>query len=65
MRTTINIPDSLLEEVISATKGKSRTESVVIAMKEYIRMKRKERLLESSGKIKLDIDLNKIRKKRS
>ncbi|MCI5167288.1 MAG: type II toxin-antitoxin system VapB family antitoxin [Candidatus Electrothrix sp. GM3_4] len=51
MRTTLNIDDCLFQDVLSITKAKSKTEAVRIALTEYLRMKRKEKILAMRGKM--------------
>jgi hypothetical protein len=51
-------------QVIRASRVKTKTEAIIIAMKEYLRKKKLEKLINYSGKIKLKIDLEKLRKNR-
>ncbi|CAK8725591.1 Type II toxin-antitoxin system VapB family antitoxin [Candidatus Electrothrix laxa] len=51
MRTTLNIDDCLFQDVLSITKAKSKTEAVRTALTEYLRMKRKEKILAMRGKV--------------
>ncbi len=64
MRTTLILPDNLIMQVIRTSKVKTKTEAIIIAMKEYLRKKKLEKLINYSGKIKLKIDLEKLRKNR-
>lgn len=54
MRTTINIDDNLFRDLMSATQSKSKTEAVKTAIIEYLRLKRKERVLSMRGKLDID-----------
>jgi len=51
MRTTLNIDDRLFQDVLSITKAKNKTEAVRTALTEYLRMKRKEKILAMRGKL--------------
>lgn len=51
MRTTLNIDDCLFQDVLSITKAKSKTEAVRTALTEYLRMKRKEKIVAMRGKV--------------
>ena len=51
MRTTLNIDDCLFQEVMSITKAKSKTEAVRTALTEFLRMKRKEKILAMRGRV--------------
>ncbi len=54
MRATLNIPDDLLSEVQRITGEKSKTKSIVVAMKEFVRQKKIKELIALRGKIKID-----------
>ena len=56
MRTTINVDDALLENVMLLTHAESRADAIRIALQEYIRLQRKQQVLALRGK--LDIEDN-------
>lgn len=56
MRVTVEIPDSLIDDLLKVTGEKTKTRAICMAIKDYIRRKRKEKLLSLSGKIKFDLD---------
>lgn len=49
MKTTIDIPDNELNEVLKFSKAKTKREAVVIAITEYNRRKRRENLAGKFG----------------
>ncbi|MCW5212274.1 type II toxin-antitoxin system VapB family antitoxin, partial [Desulfobulbus sp. TB] len=51
MRTTLNIDDCLFQDVLSITQAKSKTEAVRTALTEFLRMKRKEKILAMRGRV--------------
>jgi len=51
MRTTLNIDDYLFEDILNITKAKTKTEAVKTALTEYLRMKRKEKVMAMRGKL--------------
>jgi|WetSurMetagenome_2_1015567.scaffolds.fasta_scaffold229218_2 hypothetical protein len=51
MRATLNIPDDLVREAQEATGAKTKTEAIVIALKEVVRRRKIEELLALRGKI--------------
>jgi hypothetical protein len=53
MRTTLEIRDELLKEIIKITGEHSKTAALNRAMEEYIALKRKEQLLDLRGRLKL------------
>lgn len=60
MRTTLDIPDDLLSNLKKVTGEKSKRKAICIAIEEYIRKKKIEKLISLSGKIKIDYDWEKM-----
>lgn len=56
MRATLEIPDALIDDLLKVTGEKTKTRAICLAIKDYIRQKRKEKLLALSGKIHFDLD---------
>ena len=54
MRTTLDIDDKLLESVVDATGEKTKSRAVNAALKEYIRRKQVQELIDSWGTIVVD-----------
>ncbi len=52
MRTTLDLPEKEIEELVRLTGAASKTEAIVWAVEETIRAKRRERLLGMGGKVK-------------
>ncbi len=65
MRTTLDLPDGLIEEAQELLNFKSKTDVVILSLKELIRQKRIEELKSLAGKIDLKIDLKKQRRRAS
>ncbi len=57
MRTTLDLPDGLLEAARSALGFKSKTDTVVLALRELVRRRRVEELKTLMGRVRLDIDV--------
>jgi Arc/MetJ family transcription regulator len=57
MRTTLDIPEPLIEEARRVLGFKSKTDTVVLSLQELIRRRRIEELKELIGSVKLDIDI--------
>ena len=51
MRTTLDIPKDLMDELLAILKISKKNRAVRIALEDFIRRKKKERLLHLSGKI--------------
>lgn len=66
MRTTIDIDDELLKEVMEKSGAKSKKNAIVTAMKDYLRLKRREELKNLIGNYdKFNLDLKDLRKMRN
>lgn len=63
MRTTLDIPEPLIEEARRLLGFKSKTDTVVLSLREMIRRKRLEELKELMGKVRLDVDLESSRRR--
>lgn len=63
MRTTLDIPAALIEEARRLLGFKSKTDTVVLSLKEMIRRKRIEELKELMGSVHLDIDIDRSRRR--
>ena len=66
MRTTIDIDNELLKEVMEKSGAKSKKNAIVTAMKGYLRLKRREELKNLIGNYdKFNLDLKDLRKMRN
>lgn len=65
MRTTIDIPDDLLEEARRVSHAHSKRETVLAGLQELIRRGRREELRQLAGKVELRVDVARSRKRRS
>ncbi len=61
MRTTLDLPENLLEEAMKVTHVKTKTNVIVLALKELIRKSKISDLKKFKGKVDLDIDLDVLR----
>ncbi len=57
MRTTLDIPQELIEEARNLLGFKSKTDTVVLSLRELIRRRRIEELKDLMGSVHLEIDL--------
>jgi Arc/MetJ family transcription regulator len=64
MRTTLDIPEELIEEARQLLGFKSKSDTIILSLKELIRHKRIEELKQMAGSIKLDIDLDSARRRK-
>ena len=56
MRTTVDLPEELLEEARRVTDSKTMRETIVLGLQELVKKNKRERLLELAGKIRIDFD---------
>jgi Arc/MetJ family transcription regulator len=57
MRTTLDIPDSLLSEAQRILGFKSKTDTVILSLRELIRHRYIEELKDLLGSVQLDVDI--------
>jgi Arc/MetJ family transcription regulator len=62
MRTTLDLPERLVEEARSALGFKSKTDTVVFALREVVRSSRIDELKSLMGRVTFDFDPNEIRR---
>ena len=63
MRTTLDLPGDLVEEARSALGFKSKTDTVVLALRELVRRRRLDELKDLLGHVRLDIDVPRSRRR--
>lgn len=59
MRATLNIPDELIKEVQQITGARTKTDAIVMSLKEVIRKKKIADLIALRGKVDIDYDWEK------
>ena len=64
MRTTLNLDDKAVEEAMKVAKGKTKTQIINEALRDYARRKRLRGLLQLRGKQHWEGDLDQLRKRR-
>ena len=63
MRTTLDLPETLISEAKKITHLKTKTDVIVYALENLIQNAKIDKIKEYKGKIKLDIDLNILRQR--
>jgi hypothetical protein len=64
MKTTINIPEDLMEEVQRELNIKNKTTLIIMGLQELINQSRIRRLRKYRGTLNLEIDLNLLRERK-
>jgi Arc/MetJ family transcription regulator len=63
MRTTLDIPEDLIDEARRLLGFKSKTDTVVLSLQELIRRRRIEQLKSLMGAVRLEIDIPRSRRR--
>ena len=63
MRTTIDLPEDLVNEAMEVTKCRTKTELIKMALKDIIVREKIKNLKFYYGKVPLDIDLDLVRER--
>jgi len=61
MRTTLELPDTLIHEAMSLTQISTKTEVIKYALENIIQREKIKGLTSYYGKLNLNIDLDKLR----
>ena len=61
MRTTLNLPEQIINEGLKVTHFKTKTELIITAVRELIRRHKLSALKKFKGAIDLKINLNTLR----
>ncbi len=64
MRTTLEIDDDLLEQVMALSGSQTKRETVETALLEYVQKRKARRLLELEGKVDLSYGVKELVKRR-
>jgi len=63
VRTTIDLPQRLVEEAMKVSHQRTKTAVIITALEDFVRKNRIQGLKKFKGRVDLDIDLNKLRKR--
>jgi len=63
MRTTLDLPEDLVNEAMKISGCKTKTELIKVALKNIILKEKVKDLKNYYGKVTLDIDLDRIRER--
>lgn len=61
MRTTLDLPEDLMQKAMVVAQIKTKTKVITLALKELIRKSELSELKKFKGQLNLDIDLDTIR----
>ncbi len=63
MRTSLDMPKSLLDEAMQLTRAKTKTALIILALEELVRKNKITELKQYKGKIDLDVNLDVLRER--
>jgi Arc/MetJ family transcription regulator len=63
MRTTLDLPAALMEEARKLLGFKSKTDTVILSLTELVRRRRIEELKGLAGRVDLELDLDRSRRR--
>ncbi|NLK45692.1 MAG: type II toxin-antitoxin system VapB family antitoxin [Treponema sp.] len=63
MRTTLDLPEALIDEAMALMNIQTKTELIKIALTNLIQKEKIKRIKSYYGKVDLEIDLNTLRKR--
>jgi Arc/MetJ family transcription regulator len=63
MRTTLDLPEELMNDAQTALGFRSKTDTVIMALRTLVRQHRIDELKGMMGKVKLDIDVASSRRR--
>jgi Arc/MetJ family transcription regulator len=63
MRTTLDLPENLILEVMELTGEKTKSAAIIRALEDKIKTENQKKLLRYKGKIDLDINLDELRQR--
>lgn len=63
MRTTLDLPDELVQNAMKTSHQKTKTAVIIAALQGLIRKARLKELRQFKGRVDLDVDLDALRKR--
>ena len=63
MRTTLDLPDVLMQAAMKASHKKTKTAVIITALQDLVRKNRLQALRQFRGRVDIDLDLNAVRKR--
>jgi hypothetical protein len=63
MRTTLDLPDSLVKQAMKVSHQRTKTAVIIAALQDLVRKARLQQLKAFRGKVAIDLDLETLRKR--
>jgi Arc/MetJ family transcription regulator len=63
MRTTLDLPDRLIQDAMKASHQKTKTAVIIAALQDLVRKNRIQKLRQFKGRVDMDVNLDVLRKR--
>ena len=63
MRTTLDLPERLMQDAMKASHQKTKTAVIIAALHDFVRKTRLQELRSFKGHVDLDVDMDALRKR--
>ena len=63
MRTTLDLPESLMKQAMKVSHQRTKTAVIITALQDLVRKSRLQQLKSFRGKVEFDLDLDVVRKR--
>ena len=63
MRTTLDLPDVLVQAAMKVSHQKTKTAVIITALQDLVRKNRLQALRQFRGRVDINLDLNAVRKR--
>ncbi len=63
MRTTLDLPKTLVKEAMKVSHQRTKTAVIIAALQDMVRKSKLQQLKGFKGKVDLDLDLDKLRER--
>lgn len=64
MRTTLDLPDPLMNEALKVSHQKKKTAVIIAALEDFLRKNRIQGLKKYRGRVDIDLDLDSLRERK-
>lgn len=63
MRTTLDLPEDLVNEAMASLQFKSKTDTIIYALRELLRRRALQELKSLAGKVEVSVDTSRSRRR--
>jgi len=64
MRTTLNLPETLIDEALRLSHHRTKTAVIITALEDFVRKSKIQGLKRYKGKVDVDLDLAAVRERK-